>query len=67
MPDVKDAVVRAVKTFIAVAIPAAAGIPALVAVGNFEAVPTVAGAAALAGAAAVITFVWNYLLDYSRT
>lgn len=62
----KDALVRAAKTFVAVAIPLCAGVPTSVASGNFAAVPAVLLAAGLAGSAAVITLVWNVLLDWSR-
>ena len=62
----KDALVRALKTFVATAIPLLTGVPALVSNGDFQAIPATATAAGLAGAAAVITFVWNVLLDWSR-
>ncbi len=64
--DWKDAAIRAAKTFVAAAIPIAAPIPTMVANGDVETVPAIAITAALAGAAAVITFVWNVLLDWSR-
>jgi len=62
----KDALVRALKTFVATAIPLLTGVPALVSNGDIQAIPATATAAGLAGAAAVITFVWNVLLDWSR-
>ena len=64
--QLKDAAVRALKTFVATAIPLLSGVPTLVSSGDFKAIPATASAAGLAGAAAVITFIWNYLLDYSR-
>ena len=64
--DFKDAVVRAAKTFVAAAVPMLSGVPALVSAGDFETLPVVFGAAGLAGAAAVITFIWNVLLDWTR-
>lgn len=64
--DVKDALIRAAKTFVAAAIPLLSGVPALVSKGDFSALPAIGIAAGLAGAAAVITFVWNALLDWSR-
>lgn len=68
MPNVnwRDAAIRALKTFVQAAIPAMAGVPALVAEGDFDPVPALAMSAALAGSAAVIAFVWNVLLDWSR-
>lgn len=62
----KDAGIRAAKTFIQAAIPIAAAIPPLIEKGDFAAIPTIAIAAGLAGAAAVVSFVWNVLLDWSR-
>ncbi|MES2156019.1 MAG: hypothetical protein V4510_12875 [bacterium] len=64
--DLKDAAVRAVKTFVAAAVPLLAGVPALVSTGQYDTLPATFTAAGLAGSAAVITFVWNALLDYSR-
>ena len=65
--DWRDAALRAVKTFVQAAIPLAATVPTLVESGNVEGVPAVLSSAGLAGAAAVIAFVWNVLLDWSRT
>jgi len=65
--NVRDALVRALKTFVAAAIPLLSGVPALVNTGDFDALPAAFTAAGLAGAAAVITFVWNLMLDYSRS
>ena len=62
----KDALVRAAKTFVAASIPLASAVPTLVSQGDYHALPAVLAAAALAGAAAVITLVWNVLLDWSR-
>lgn len=62
----KDALVRAAKTFVAAAIPLLAGVPAAVSAGDLETLPTAFAAAGLAGAAAVITYVWNVLLDWTR-
>ena len=64
--DFKDAGIRAAKTFVAAAIPLLSGVPALVSSGDFSTLPSVFAVAGLAGAAAVITFVWNVLLDWSR-
>ena len=64
--DFKDAGIRAAKTFVAAAVPLAASVPAAVSSGNFSTIPTTLTVAGLAGAAAVITFVWNVLLDWSR-
>ena len=62
----RDALTRAVKTFVQAAIPLAATVPGMVAEGTFDALPAVLGTAGLAGAAAVIALVWNVLLDWSR-
>lgn len=62
----KDVLIRTVKTFVAAALPLLSTVPSLVASGEFDTLPTLAAAAGLAGAAAVITFVWNTLLQWTE-
>lgn len=57
----KDPAVRALKTAIAVFV---AAVPSTAVVGGD--IATIK-AGAIAAGAAVVTFIWNYLLDYSRS
>lgn len=63
----KDAIIRGAKTFVQAFIPAAAAVPILVAKGDLDGALLLLGAAGLAGSSALIAFIWNVLLDWSRS
>lgn len=63
----KDLGTRTLKTFVAAFVPAAAHVQMMVSNGDYKGAGAALVAAGLAGGAAVITFVWNLLLQYSQS